>query len=72
MHDGIVVQQHMNSVNFNVLIVVILGKWFDVRWTGQKRLIKTFVSGSLRQLLPTYLFDLFYVALAVGKEFRFL
>ena len=23
MHDGIVVQQHMNSVNFNVLIVVI-------------------------------------------------
>ena len=23
MHDGIVVQQHMNSVIFNVLIVVI-------------------------------------------------
>ena len=28
MHDGIVVQQHMNSVNFNVLIVVILANGF--------------------------------------------
>ena len=28
MHDGIVVQQHMNSVNFNVLIVVIQANGF--------------------------------------------
>ena len=28
MHDGIVVQQHINSVNFNVLIVVIQANGF--------------------------------------------
>ena len=28
MHDGIVVQQHMNSVIFNVLIVVIQANGF--------------------------------------------